>query len=91
MQGESGCSSSLVFMDCWGSSRAALSPSWALPFPGRNLEKTAGVVTAAAGILTLASALIPGLRILMLIPGIGLLGAGIWSVVKFFRGLKSRS
>lgn len=54
-------------------------------------DRTAGVVTAAAGIVTAASAIIPGLDWLMWLPGIGLVGAGIYSLVKFFRGMKSRS
>jgi len=62
-----------------------------LALSGSKSDRTAGVVTTVAGIATLATALIPSLRFLMVIPGIGLLGAGIWSVVKFFRGLKSRS
>jgi hypothetical protein len=54
-------------------------------------DRTAGVVATVAGVLTAASALIPGLHFLMWLPGIGLLGAGIYSLVKFFRGMKSRS
>jgi len=58
---------------------------------GSKSDRTAGVVTAVAGVVTVAAALIPGLRWLIWLPGIGLLGAGVYSLVKFFRGMKSRS
>jgi hypothetical protein len=58
---------------------------------GSKSDRTAGVVTAVAGVVTVAAALIPGLRWLIWLPGIGLLGAGVWSLIKFFRGMKSRS
>jgi hypothetical protein len=54
-------------------------------------DRTAGVVATVAGFLTVGVALIPSLRFLMVIPGIGLLGAGIYSLVRFFRGMKSRT
>ena len=59
-------------------------------------DRTAGIVTTAAGIVTGVSSLLnvlhlPTLSWLMWIPGIALLGAGIFSLVKFFRGMKSRS
>jgi hypothetical protein len=68
-----------------------------LALSGSKSDRTAGVVTAAAGIVTAVSALhrfvplFPNLSLLVWIPGIGLLGAGIWSMVKFFRGMKTRS
>jgi hypothetical protein len=58
---------------------------------GSKSDRTAGIVTAAAGILTVAAALIPGLRSLIWLPGIGLIGAGVYSLVKFIRGMKTRS
>ncbi len=58
---------------------------------GSKSERTAGVVAAVAGVATVVVSLIPGLRWLMVLPGIGLLGAGIWSLIKFFRGMKSRA
>jgi hypothetical protein len=58
---------------------------------GSKPDRGAGVITAAAGIVTVAAALIPGLRWLVWLPGIGLLGAGIYSLVKFARGLKTRT
>jgi hypothetical protein len=54
-------------------------------------DRTAGIVTTAAGVVAAAAALIPGLRWLVVLPAVGLIGAGIWSLVKFFRGLKSRT
>jgi hypothetical protein len=54
-------------------------------------DRTAGVVTAIAGAATLLGAIIPHLRWLIWLPGIGLLGVGIYSLVRFFRGVKSRS
>ena len=54
-------------------------------------DRTAGVVTAIAGAATLLSAIIPHLRWLIWLPGIALLGVGIVSLVRFFRGVKSRS
>jgi len=68
-----------------------------LALSGSKSDRTAGVVTAAAGIITGVSALhnfvnfLPNLSWLMWLPGIGLLGAGVYSLVKFFRGMKSRS
>ena len=60
-------------------------------------DRTAGVVTAAAGILTAVSGLsrvlhfLPNLGWLMWIPGVALIGAGAWSLIKFFRGVRARS
>ena len=54
-------------------------------------DRTAGVVTAVAGIVTAAAALIPGLNWLIWLPGIGLIGTGVYMLFKFFRGVKSRS
>jgi hypothetical protein len=54
-------------------------------------DRTAGVVTAIAGAATLLGAIIPHLRWLIWLPGIALLGVGIYSLIKFFRGVKSRS
>ena len=54
-------------------------------------DRTAGVVTAIAGVVTVAAALIPGLRWLVWLPGLGLIGTGVYMLFKFFRGMKSRS
>jgi hypothetical protein len=54
-------------------------------------DRTAGMVTAIAGIATAVVALIPGLRWLVWLPGIGLIGAGVYLLVKFFRGMKTRT
>ncbi len=62
-----------------------------LALSGSKSDRTAGVVTTVAGILTGVTALVPGLHWLMVVPGLGLLGAGVYSLVKFFRGMKSRS
>ena len=62
-----------------------------LALSGSKSDRKAGLVAAVAGAVTLASALIPGLRFLIVLPGIGLLGAGVWSLIKFFRGMKSRT
>ncbi len=68
-----------------------------LSLTGSKSDRTAGVVTAVAGAATVVSALhhilpvFPNLSWLMWIPGIGLLGAGIYSMVKFFRGMKTRT
>ena len=57
-------------------------------------DKKAGYVALAAGALTVL-AVIPGLKLvatpLMLVAGIGLLLAGGWSLLKFFRNLKKRN
>ncbi len=58
---------------------------------GTKKDKTAGIVTMGAGILTGLAGLIPGLHFLLFLPGIGLLGAGIYSLVKFLRGMKTRT
>jgi CHASE2 domain-containing sensor protein len=57
---------------------------------GSRSDRVAGIVTAAAGIVTLASGLLH-VGWMLWIPGIGLLAAGVYSLVKFFRGMKSRS
>ena len=62
-----------------------------LALSGSKSDRASGIVTTVAGVVTMAAALIPGLRWLMWIPGIGLLGAGIYSLVKAFRGMKSRT
>ena len=54
-------------------------------------DRTAGVVTVVAGVVTAAAALIPGLRWLIWLPGLGLIGTGVYLLFKFFRGMKSRS
>ena len=57
-------------------------------------DRTAGLVVAGAGILTLIAKIpfIGGLgKILMIIGGLALLGGGIYSLIQFFRNLKARS
>jgi hypothetical protein len=58
-------------------------------------DRTAGAITAAAGILTLISTLIPGIGgaagWLMRIGGIGLLIAGGYSLIQFIINIKKRS
>ena len=64
---------------------------------GSKSDRVAGWVTAGAGIVTAVSALsrflhfLPNLGGLILVPGIVLIGAGAWSLFKFFRGVRSRS
>jgi len=64
---------------------------------GSKPDRTAGALTAAAGIVTVVSGLsrvlhfLPNLSWLMWIPGVALIGAGAWSLIKFFRGVRSRS
>jgi hypothetical protein len=64
---------------------------------GTKSDRTAGWVTAVAGIVTAVSAVsrvlhfLPNLGWLMWIPGVALIGAGVWSLFKFFRGVRSRS
>ena len=66
-----------------------------LAFAGSKHERTAGVVTTVVGAATLLSGILPGLRHLVhgfeVGTGIILLGVGAYSLIKFFRGLKSRS
>jgi hypothetical protein len=58
-------------------------------------DRKGGLVAIAAGGITLAGLLIPPIRhlaqILLTISGVGLIGAGVWSLIRFFRNLKSRS
>jgi hypothetical protein len=64
---------------------------------GSKSDRTAGIVTAGAGIVTAVSGLshvlhfLPNLGWLMWIPGVALIGAGVYSLFKFFRGVRSRS
>jgi hypothetical protein len=63
---------------------------------GSKSDRTAGVFTAGAGIVTALSSLhrfipvFPNLSWLMWIPGIGLIGMGVFSLFHFFRNLKKR-
>ncbi len=58
-------------------------------------DRKAGLVALGAGAATILAFLIPGIRwlplTLLLVSGIGLLGAGVWSLIKFFRNLKRSS
>lgn len=58
-------------------------------------DRTAGIVTTVVGASALAAGIlgrwIPGIPWLMRIAGFVFLGAGIYSLVKFFRGMKTRT
>ncbi|MFP4362858.1 MAG: hypothetical protein ACLFR1_03200 [Spirochaetia bacterium] len=57
-------------------------------------DRIAGLITTAAGALTIIGALpfVGGIAsTLMTIGGLGLLGGGIYSAYRFFKGMKSRS
>jgi hypothetical protein len=66
-----------------------------LSLSGSKSDRTAGIVTAGAGIVTAGIAVLSFLGAhlngLLAIPGVVLIGAGIWSLIKFFRGVRSRS
>jgi hypothetical protein len=67
-----------------------------LVFAGSKHERVAGVVTTVVGAATLVASLpflgLGGIvRGLAIGAGVVLVGIGAWSLVKFFRGLKSRS
>lgn len=58
-------------------------------------DRKAGLVALAAGGITVLAFAIPGIRGLalglLLLSGIGLLGAGVYSLVKFLKNLKRQS
>jgi hypothetical protein len=58
-------------------------------------DRTAGIVTTVVGAAALASGIlgrwIPAIPWLMRVAGIAFVGLGIYSLVKFFRGMKSRT
>ncbi len=60
---------------------------------GRNrTDKTSGAVLLGAGVLGLASFLLKGFTGFILgIGSLGLVGYGVYNLIKFARGLKSRS
>jgi hypothetical protein len=62
---------------------------------GSKSDRTAGMVAAGAGIVTAGVAVLSFLGAhlngLLAIPGVALIGAGVWSLFKFFRGVRSRS
>jgi hypothetical protein len=68
-----------------------------LSLSGSKSDRTAGIVTAGAGVVTVISALhhviplFPSLGWLMWVPGIGLIALGAISFVRFLRGMKTRS
>jgi hypothetical protein len=68
-----------------------------LSLSGSKSDRTAGIVTAASGIVTVVSALhhvvpiFPSLGWLMWVPGIGLIALGAISLVRFLSGMKTRS
>jgi hypothetical protein len=62
---------------------------------GSKSDRTAGMVTAAAGIVTAGIAVLNFVGVhlngLLAIPGVALIVGGVWSLFKFFRGVRSRS
>jgi hypothetical protein len=68
-----------------------------LSLSGSKSDRTAGIVTAGAGIVTAISGLshilkfLPPLGWLMWVPGIGLIALGAVSFIRFLRGMKTRS
>ncbi len=58
-------------------------------------DRTAGIVTTVVGVAALATGIlgrwVPGIPWLMRIAGLVFIGAGIYSLVKFFRGMKTRT
>jgi hypothetical protein len=58
-------------------------------------DRKAGLVALAAGAITVVGLAVPPIahlaRALLTISGIGLLGAGVWSLIKFFKNLKRQS
>jgi hypothetical protein len=58
-------------------------------------DRTAGIVSTVVGAAALASGIlgrwIPAIPWLMRVAGLVFLGAGIYSLVKFFRGMKTRT
>jgi hypothetical protein len=63
-----------------------------LALSGSRSDRTAGIVTAVVGAATLLTGIFGGpLAWLMRAAGIVFLGGGIYLLVKFFRGLRSRS
>ncbi|MGA2640085.1 MAG: hypothetical protein ABSG21_04155 [Spirochaetia bacterium] len=58
-------------------------------------DRTAGIVTTVVGVAALATGIlgrwIPGIPWLMRIAGLVFVGVGIYSLVKFFRGMKTRT
>jgi hypothetical protein len=63
-----------------------------LALSGSRSDRTAGIVTAVVGAATLLTGIFGGpLAWLMRAAGFVFLGGGIYLLVKFFRGLRSRS
>ena len=54
-------------------------------------DRTAGIVTVVVGAAALVSGIIPGISLIMRIAGILFIGTGIYALVKFFRGMKTRT
>ena len=58
-------------------------------------DRTVGIVTTVVGAASLASGVLgrwlPGIPFLMKGAGVLFIGVGIYSLIKFFRGVKSRS
>ncbi len=61
-----------------------------LALMGSKSERKAGTVALVVGAVTAAVSLIPGLRWLLWVPGIGLLAAGVVSLFRFARNLRKR-
>jgi hypothetical protein len=66
-----------------------------LALSGSKSDRKVGIVTTIVGAASLATGILgrwlPGIPWLMRAAGILLIGVGIYSVVKFLRGVKSRS
>ena len=63
-----------------------------LALSGSRSDRTAGIVTAVVGAATLLTGIFGGpLAWLMRAAGFVFLGGGVYLLVKFFRGLRSRS
>ena len=54
-------------------------------------DRTAGIVTAVVGVAALVTGILPGISWVMKVAGIAFIAAGIYSLVKFFRGMKTRT
>jgi lysylphosphatidylglycerol synthetase-like protein (DUF2156 family) len=54
-------------------------------------DRTAGIVTAVVGAASLVTGIFHGASWIMQVAGILFIGTGIYSLVKFFRGMKTRT
>lgn len=61
-----------------------------LALSGSKTDRKAGIVALTAGAVAVGVSLIPGLRWLIWLPGLGLLAAGILSLFRFAKSLRKR-